>query len=93
MTDAKAESGASDRVGGPTKRIKGSAFTAVRLLWRTRAFVPPRIAVYGVFFFATIGFVATLMWLLGRATGWAPQAVIVAGAAGVYLLGRRYLRR
>ncbi|MCA9565747.1 MAG: hypothetical protein KC561_19755, partial [Myxococcales bacterium] len=73
---------------------KGHVLTALGLLWRTKAFVPPRLLVYAVFFFSTIGFLGTLFWLLAHAADSIPiQLVILAIAFGGYWLARKQLRR
>jgi hypothetical protein len=69
------------------QKRKGHFFTALRLLWRTRGFLIPRVALYGVYFFATVGFVWTLVGVFTFA------ADTVAAAVGLYAIGRRYLRR
>lgn len=77
------------------QKRKGHFFTALRLLWRTRGFLIPRVALYGVYFFATVGFVWTLVGVFTFAadTVAVQVAILVAAAAGLYAIGRRYLRR
>jgi hypothetical protein len=73
---------------------KGHLRQALGLMVRTRPFLLARLAVYGVFFFATVGFTATFV-LLMRVYGDSAvlQLLILAIAAAIYLLGRRYLAR
>lgn len=68
--------------------------STIALIWRTKPFITARLAVYAVFFFATIGFVGTVFFLLKLfASQWVIQLVLILGSVGGYLLGRNYLRR
>lgn len=66
----------------------------IGLIWRTKAFFAARLTVYAVFFFATIGFVGTVFWLLRLFESQiGAQIILILVSVGGYLLGRRYLRR
>jgi membrane protein implicated in regulation of membrane protease activity len=73
---------------------KGNLRRAVGVLWQTRPSIMARLVIYGVFFFATIGYlsVATLLISLAKASPFL-QVVILIAVVGAFFLGRRYLRR
>lgn len=66
---------------------------ALRLLWRTRPFSRVRFAVFGVFFFATIGYFGVFSWVIAVLKTWWLQLVVLVVAAGGYLVGWGPLRR
>lgn len=68
--------------------------STIGLIWRTKPFVGARLAVFAVYFFATIGFIGTVVWLLRLfESQWVVQLGVILVSVGGYLLGRNYLRR
>ena len=68
--------------------------STIGLIWRTKPFVGARLAVFAVFFFATIGFIGSVVWSLRLfESHWPAQLSVIVVSVSGYLLGRSYLRR